>query len=162
MPDIYNRSGNQFAGSIAADAARVVFSGVGDLLGTGTAAGGVGLLTQSLQISYMQQVSRIYEIGTPYTYLVAGRAQGQLGMGRVVGPRKISQAFYRKFGDVCNAATNNINLEAAAGCAPDGNAAAELAFQLKTVVLTSIALSIAAQDMVINEQVGAMFISLEI
>lgn len=65
MPDIYNRSGNQFAGSIAADAARVVFSGVGDLLGTGTAAGGVGLLTQSLQISYMQQVSRIYEIGTP-------------------------------------------------------------------------------------------------
>jgi hypothetical protein len=74
----------------------------------------------------------------------------------------VSTAFYTKYGDVCNAATNNINLEAAAGCQPGGSPASQLAYKLRSVVLTSIAMTIGAQDMLINEQLGAMFIALEL
>jgi hypothetical protein len=163
MPnDIFNRSGETFGGSFAADGATVVFatggSGSGSLVG---ASGGVGLLAQQIQVGYQQQIMRFYEIGSQYTFLVAGRAQGQFSMGQILGPRPVQTAFYSNYGDVCNAANNNLNFSVSAGC--NGNSASttgSLNFSIVNVVLTSIALTVAAQDMVINQQVAAMFVAL--
>ena len=165
MADIFDRAGQQFGGSFAADAARVTFAGAGDFIGQG-GAGGVGLLVQNLQVSYQQQVTRLYEIGTNNTFLVAGRTAGQFGMGRVLGPRPVQKGFYSKYGNVCNAATNNLAFECQTGCpagagAGNGGGLADLVFNIKNVVLTSINLTAAAQDMIINEQLAAMFISFE-
>jgi len=156
MAVIFNRSGANFGGAISADAARITFASAG-LDGFG-----VGMLVQSMNMSYQQQVTRVYEIGTDTTYYIAGRTQGQAAMGRIMGPRAVQLGFYTKFGDVCNAATNNINFSATTGC--NGTATnlggTAYAFTLKYVVLTNLGFQIGAQDMVINEQVSMMFASL--
>lgn len=147
--DIYSRTGNDFKGAFSADAARIVFGGD---------VSGVGLLTQQLSVNYAQAITRLYEIGTNFTYYVAGRTQGQVGIGRVLGPRPVQLGFYTKYGNVCNAATNNLNFEIAAGCTSP-NAPAR--FQLKNAVITNMGISVNAQDMLVNEQVNMLFISLE-
>ena len=166
--DIYGRTGTDFGGSFAADAAAIVFSGgSGGAGGDLTGAGGVGLLTQQLQVSYQQQISRLYEIGSNFTFLVMGRSQGQFSVARILGPRPVQTAFYSKFGNVCNAATNIISLQMATGCQTSGSGGGvvgglgQLSYLLRNCVLISIALSVAAMDMIINEQLQGMFISLD-
>lgn len=169
MADIYNRAGNQFGGSFASDAAKIVFSSggsgaAGDVVG---GSGGVGLLTQTAQFNYSQQITRLYEIGSNYTFLVAGRTQGGLSMGRVLGPRKVQTQFYKNYGNVCNAANNNLSVVMETGCPVDSNGGiggglGSLAFLIKNCVIVSLGISVAAQDMIINEQFQAMFVSLEL
>lgn len=161
MPDIYNRVGQQYNGSFSAESTEIVFSGGGtDLI---SASGGVGLLTQSLNVGYTQQVSRFYELGTNFVYLVRGQAQGQAGLNRILGPRPLQLAFYAKYGDVCNAANNNLTLLLGAGCSSTTNIgpSGQTALLVKTLVLTYAGLSVSTADFVINEQLQAMFISLE-
>lgn len=157
--DIYGRAGQDFGGSIAADAARVVFAAA-DLDGSG-----VGMLVQQLQFNYQQQVSRIFEIGSDKTFYVVGRTQGQVTMARIVGPRQVQLGFYTKFGNACLAAENNIDFLAEAGCTSAGGGRVGLSgtayqFTIKHAVIISLGVQIGAQDMVINEQVQLMYTAL--
>lgn len=157
MSDVFNRANDSYGGSIASDGARITF--------TALAQGGVGLLTQSLQVNYRQMVNRVYEVGTDRIYLVGGRTDGGIGMNRIIGPAPIQYAFYRKFGDVCQAGNNNIDVAVGAGCgtAVGGLPPSALSrFGAKFNVLTSIGLSVAASDMVINEALGLIFGSLQL
>jgi hypothetical protein len=160
VADIFNRTGETFGGSFSADGAKVVFASGGS---GGGLAGGVGLLSQQVQIGYSQQIMRYYEIGSNYTFLVAGRSDGQFSMARILGPRPVQTQFYRNYGDVCNAANNNLNFQLTAGCGAGNNTTAgSLSYLVKNVVLTSISLSVGAQDMVINEQVAAKFVAYDL
>ena len=157
--DIFGRGGQDFGGSIAADAARVVFAAP-ELDG-----GGVGMLVQQLQIGYQQQITRAYEIGSDKTFYIVGRMQGQVTMARIMGPRAVQLGFYTKFGNACLAAENNINFIAEAGCTSRSggrvvSSGTAYAFTLKHAVITSMGVNIGAQDMVINEQVQMMFTAL--
>lgn len=157
MPDVFNRANDSYGGSISSDGARITFSALNQ--------GGVGLLTQSLQANYRQMINRVYEIGSDRIYLVGGRTDGGIGMNRIIGPAPIQYAFYRKFGDVCQAGNNNIDISVGAGCrtAVGGLPPSALSrFGAKFNVLTSIGLSIAASDMIINEALGLMFGSLQL
>jgi hypothetical protein len=164
MADIFSRVGQTFNGAFSADSARLTFAGGSDILGAGGDSGGIGLLTQTLQFSYAQAVTRLYEVGSNKTYLVAGRAQGQIGLGRVLGPRPVQVAFYQKYGNVCNAATNNIEFLADTGCGADQEnlSGGTFAFTIKHAVITQISISVAAQDMIVNEQLQMLFISLQL
>jgi hypothetical protein len=161
MSDVYSRAGADFGGSIAADAAKVVFAAA-------ELDSSIGMLVQTLSLNYAQQISRIFEVGSQKTYYVAGRTQGQIGMSRIMGPRAIQLGFYRKFGNVCNAAENNINFVAAAGCQTSslGGTSQQfgegLTFTIKHAVITNIGININAQDMIVNEQVAMMFTSLNL
>lgn len=157
MADIFSRANQNFQGSFASDAAQVAFAGNGS-----GQVFGVGLLTQNLSINYTQSITKLYEIGTNYTYLVAGRTQGQLSMGRVLGPRPVAAAFYTTYGNVCNAATNNLNFSAQAGCNSQSSTGGALTFGVQNAVIVSIGLSVGAQDMVINEQLAMTYVSLEL
>lgn len=166
MSDVFSRANNNFGGSFASDAAKVVFSSgntsAGDVVGP---SGGVGLLTQNTSINYSQQIQRLYEVGSNYTFLVAGRTQGQLAMARVLGPRQVQTQFYKNFGNVCNAANNNLSIVLETGCSADGGIGGglgSLAFLIKNCVITGLGISVGAQDMIINEQFQAMFVSLEL
>ena len=158
--DIFGRSGNDFGGSFSADAAKIIFATGGSGSPTAGASGGVGLLCQNLQVSYQKQVTKIYEVGSTFAFYLEGRAQGMAGMSRVMGPRPVQTQFYRNYGDVCNAANNNINFSLAAGCKTD-SALAKLNLLIKNVVLVSIAFTVAAADMVVNEQLQSMFMALD-
>lgn len=157
--DIYGRGGQDFGGAIAADAARVVFSAP-ELDGSG-----VGMLVQQLQLSYQQQITRVFEVGSDKTFYIAGRTQGQVTMARIMGPRPVQLGFYTKFGNACLAAENNIDFLAETGCTSRSGgrtvqSGSAYAFTIKHAVIINLGIQIAAQDMVINEQVQMMFTAL--
>jgi hypothetical protein len=151
--DLFGRTEPIFGGSFAADAALLNFAGIT----------GVGLLTQQLNFSYQQNVTRLYEVGTNYQYYVVGRAQGSVSLNRVLGPRPLAFSFYAVYGNACNAADNTINLSMRQGCvsALDPTAAATLTrLSMLGVLLQSVGFSVQAEQMMVQEQVQGMFISL--
>ena len=79
-------------------------------------------------------------------------------MQRVVGPRAIIASFYKTYGDVCNAATNTIQITLGVGCQTAGNIN-KVSYVAHFVVITAIGVTIASQDMLINENTQLMFSS---
>lgn len=161
MPDMFSRANDQYAGSFAADGAAITFPQFGGL------DGGAGLLVQNLSVQYSQQVTKVYELGTQNIYYIGGRSQGSLGMSRIIGPRAIQVGFYTKFGDVCDAATNNIDITVRTAQCDTADAARPAGgppsvYSCKYCVIMSIGMTVAAQDMVVNEQLQMMFGSLNL
>jgi hypothetical protein len=79
---------------------------------------------------------------------------------RVLGPRNgVSQNFIKKFGNVCNIRGNHITLSLVASCLQDCDQDPDAKPSVKCdgVVLTSVAYSVAAVDMIINEDMTLMF-----
>lgn len=154
MADIFGRRPLQFGGAFAADDAAVRFgSNVGGF------ASGVGLVTQQLQFSYQQPITRIYEVGTQLTYYIAGRPQGNASAARILGPGRAVAAFYESFGNVCNVSRNYLWFEFNQGCQGEGEGT--LKFMLQHVVLQSVGMAVGAQDMIINEQLAFFFTTME-
>jgi len=86
-------------------------------------------------------------------------------MGRILGPVSLNTAFLKKYANVC-AADNVLQFGLKAGCDTDrtGNAGTNAAWKdgpqmllCKFVVITSVGVSIAAQDMLVNSDVQFMF-----
>ena len=139
----------QFGGAFAADAAVCSFGAL--------AGGGVGLLTQQLQFTYTQRVTRLYEIGSRFTFYVVGRSQGEASVQRVLGPRPVSLAFYSTYGNPCTAGT--LLFQVGTGCFL-GQIEGTLAFTLTGVLLISISVSVRAEDMIVSEQLQMMYVAL--
>jgi hypothetical protein len=151
-PDIFGRIPLHFGGAFAADAAVATFGGL--------PGGGIGLLTQTLNFTYQQQITRLFEVGTTAVYYVAGRSQGQGTIAQVLGPTPVFLAFYATYGNVCNAATNTLFFQIGIGCNLPGDTGVGMRLTLNGVVLTSISLAVQAQDMVFNQNLAFMFITL--
>ena len=147
--DIFGRVPLQFGGAFAADAAVASFGGL--------AGGGVGLLTQQLQFSYTQRVTRLYEIGSRFVFYVVGRSQGDAGAQRVLGPRPVSLAFYRLYGNPCTSGT--LLFQVGVGCYL-GQIEGSLSFLLTGVILVSIQISVRAEDMIVGEALQMMYVAL--
>lgn len=154
MPDIYNRNTDSFGGSFAADQAKVTFPAL--INGAGSDA---GLLVQNMTANYTQQVSRLFEVGSPAVYYVGGRTAGQASIARIIGPKKIAKEFYSTYGDVCRARTNTLHFSVSTGC--DGSSVnfARASYTAHFVVITTVGISLGAADMLINEQLQMMFSS---
>src|SRR5687768_10439908 len=162
--DIFGRRALEFGGAFAADSAQIELvlncdadnDGVADFEST-------GLLTQQLNVQYQQPITRLYEVGTQKTYYVAGRPQGTANIARVLGPGTVMAEFYACLGDVCRADANDLCFCVQANCVgnPDQDFNA-MQIGLKNVVLQSLGFSIAAQDMVINEQLSLFFTALHV
>lgn len=153
MSDIYGRQPLQFAGAFSADDMSVTFGGVG-------LDAGAGLIVQSLNFQYSQPINRIYDLGNArLLFYVAGRPQGQAGLSRIIGPRAVTLAFYEAYGDVCNAGGNTLDFSFATGCGGNTNSGTA-AFSISGAVLTNVAGSIQAEQMIFNEQLQLMFASL--
>jgi hypothetical protein len=114
------------------------------------------MMVQNISYSYSQNLSRLYEVGCPDVYLVAGRTQGQAGITRILGPRTLATAFYTQFGNACNR-NNNIKFTAVAGCAGN-DGGSEQVIKLKHVVIVGLQGAVSAQDMLINETMSMMFL----
>ena len=154
MADIFSRTTDAFGGSFAADNARVTFPAL-----TGGAVVDAGLLVQSMQANYTQQVTRLFEVGSPNMYYVGGRTAGNAAVQRVIGPRMIAKEFYQTYGDICHARTNTLHFSVQTGCDVNATGFARAAYTAHFVVINTIAISVAAGDMLINENLGMMFSS---
>lgn len=119
-----------------------------------------GKIVQNVQFSFTQQLSILYEINgvgatSSYVYYVGGRAQGNASIARIIGPAAGQLAFVTGFGDVCS--PKDITFNANAGCQASGG----LRYTLKKAVLTTVADSVSANDVVINEQLQLQFLDLD-
>jgi hypothetical protein len=152
MPlDIFGRSTPLYGGTFAADAAVCSFGGL--------AGGGVGLLTQQIQFSYTQRVTRLYEIGTNYTFYVVGRSAGELAVQRVLGPRPVSLAFYQAYGNPCSTG-NTLLFSIGVGCNTPGDLNAGFNLLLTGVLITTISISVRAEDMIVAESLQMLYVAL--
>lgn len=115
-----------------------------------------GLLVQNLQWQYMQNITRLYDVTSTAVVLVQGRTAGQGSMSRVMGPSALLAEFFTRYGNVCYASSNTLTITAIAGCHADTPGQVEMV--MTNVVLNSYGGAISAQDMVVNEQLGFVFL----
>lgn len=146
--DIFNREVD-LGQPLAADATRLLFSGVSN----------EDLLVQNVQLTYAQSINRLWEVGSAKTIFIAGRTRGSITIARVVGGKGVSTEFISKYGDVCNMAGNIMAFTFEAGCTDGAQVGSITA---SGVVIESIAYTVAASDMVINENLTALFARLEV
>ncbi len=118
-----------------------------------------GFLIQQVQFTYAQQVNLLYEIGSEFVYYVGGRAQGTASIGHIIGPANFAGKLLDKYKDICD--PQDITFDASAGCDNSGAAQGGVLYTLEDAVLTTISVSVAAQDVVINQQLQFMFIDLD-
>lgn len=121
-----------------------------------------GMVIQNVQFSFTQQITMLYEIGASGSnniYYVGGRAQGNATIARIIGPANAQAAFLREYGDLCR--PKFLRFDAGSGC-PDGEPPinGSLVYDLESCVLTTVAVSVNANDIVINEQLQFLFTDL--
>lgn len=169
--EIFGRTASTFGGAFSADDALMTFPAIADANGV-TQRAQVPLLLQNAQFSYQQQITRLYELTSSAIYYVAGRAEGAGQLGQVLGPTKLSQNFLRTYGNVCRAGTNVLHFSMTAGCRGEGAAANTgglvganwqnlHAFSANFVVLNAISLQMAAESMIIQQNLGMTIGTLE-
>jgi hypothetical protein len=115
-----------------------------------------GMLFQNVQFSFTQQITLLYEIGSEFVYYVGGRAQGNCTIGIVLGPQAGQRAFIAEYGDLCS--PKDLNFNPSSGCE---DVAGNINYTMKSAVLTTVAASVNANDLVINQQLQFTFIDLE-
>lgn len=120
-----------------------------------------GMVIQNVQFSFTQQITLLYELGSAqnYVYYVGGRAQGTATIARVIGPSNGQVQFITRYGDLCKPA--KLSFSAKAGC-PEGTPPINngITYDLMAAVLTTVAISVNANDVIINEQLQFMYTDL--
>ena len=130
--------------------------------GGGDATGGVGYLIQQWQTNYQQQVQEIFEIGSNALYWVKGRPQGAGTVGRIIGESDAATGgkfFPDAAYDICDGGAS-VNITARSGMCD--NAGAQINITMDGVIVTSIGFAMRVQDVMINENLGWRFASLEV
>jgi hypothetical protein len=95
-----------------------------------------------------------------FTYYIASRPEGTFNLARIFGPTAIGAAFYATYGNPCNP-NPNLTLSANVGC--NGIAVSPKQFwDMGGFLVTDMMMNVTAQEMVIQEGVGGMFIGLNI
>lgn len=149
MPDVFGRDDLTWGDSFSADTTKVTFTSNGtDLVKT--------LLVQQLQYQYQQPINRIYELGFPKFYYVAGRCKGDGMIGSVLGPKQLAADFLSTFGNICK--ENHIHFTGISSCFSSHSSG----YVLTYLILTSVGNAVRSEDMVINEQVTFMFNGLKV
>lgn len=185
MADIFGRQDQVLRGGLSSDAMFVTFPGAI------FADSGVGMLIQNMSVDYTQPIRRIFEIGpglvpglglggyvpatdcdTPNpptrcndraqpTYFIIGRPEGRLQMGRLVGPQVFNMCFIRLYSRPCS--PNIMMFTGSAGCVVGGpDAPPRMTWELNGVVINQYGTNMTAQEMVIQENLSAMFAGLSV
>jgi hypothetical protein len=146
MANIFNREVQQYAGGFRADKGII------------TAAGGLsGLMMQSLTLQYQRPITKVYELGVAgnaaNVYYVEGKPQGNVNVAHIVGFNFSVRNFYAAYGDACSPKSLALNVASAQCPAPATAAVSTGMFSvlLNSCVISSIGMSVQAQNLIINE-----------
>jgi len=160
MADLFNRTPMTPGGAFTIDTGVIGGSG-----------GISGILMQSIQVTYQRPVSRVFELGAAgkpnNIYYVQGQPQGNIQIARIVGFTAAVTAFLAEFGDACTIASHpekhtlTLNLTPSQCDGPAGVAVPKVKLKMTGVLLTSVGYSVQAQNLVINENSAAEFVSME-
>ena len=145
MSDIFNRTVS-FGNAFKSEDVTISFSGIT-----------VGMLVQNLNVGYQQQINRLWELGSQKQYYIAGRTGGNFTIAKLAGPSSGLATFVETYGDVCNANTNTISFNYSGGWCSGGTTGN---MQLHHAVIENVGVSVASNDMIVNQNVTGMFASL--
>lgn len=143
MPAVF-ASQQKFNGGFRSDQLKVSFGGT-DV---------AGFTVQSINASFTQQVSTVFELGSPNLYFVGGRAQGQASMSHLVGPTQLTGTLIRKYNNLCS--PEDINLDASSGCRTGGSN-----YTLQDAVLVSLQVNTDVNQPVVSQTLGFMFANMD-
>lgn len=161
--DIYGRQTATWGGAFSSDDVLLTFS---QAQGAATP-----LMLQTLQFSYQQNVSQLYDLTSRNVYMIAGKPAGQGNMSQIMGPRRLASAFMRAYGQVCNAGNHDLNFTVRGGCVGDtplSSAGDNIStwdtaqsFFAKYVVLTSMTLGLQTPNVIVTSGMTLSFAGLE-
>lgn len=155
MPSVFAAGGGKdqaFGGSFRADDVEMSW---------GTGGAKKGALVQSVQFQIQRNVNMLYEIGSTNVYYVGGRRQGNATFSRVVSGSTDFKTMATDFGNICKPENLTLNAKQASCGGEDGGATAGgVDYTLVKATLNSVGASVSANDIVINESLGFMFIDL--
>ncbi len=167
--DLFGRQDQVLAGGLSSDSMFLTWPELA------AAQQGLGMLVQRLGLEYRQPVRRIFELGPglpPGTggnngnqkiqpsYYIIGRPEGKLQFGRFVGPNILAACFYSTYGSPCS--TNVLTLSGKAGCRGSDPYGVTMTWVMNGVLLEMSGMDTTAEEMIIQEKVGAQFIGLNI
>ncbi len=158
MRDILSRN-VAYGGAFSADGAKIMFD-----LGPGHGVMSAGMIGQQIRWQYGQSISRVYDLGGPQVYLVAGRTQGQVSLDTILGPNMLMTEWYKQFGNGCHLERNHISFEGQTGCGAPGVgtiAGRSLLIHMKHCVIEQLGGAVQAEQMLIQQQVQIMFLIMQ-
>ena len=127
------------------------------------------LLVQNFSLQYAQPVSLIFDLSSNATAFVRGRSRGGMSMSNIIGPARVSTAFLKKYGSVCNMAEQHVGVTFPYGCESNNGSAVNPAqasgtwkLNAKHAVIESVAYSAVVDNMLITGATQMLFASLEI
>lgn len=128
-----------------------------------------GAIVQQAEWTLERTINTMYEIGSNKMYYVGDRRRGQARFNRVVGGTQNFRQMVTTFGDLCKAASNSMTLSAGSSVCrsaggpvngTDVGGGGEIAYTLQGVTLQSLGASVSANDIVITESMGFMFVDM--
>jgi len=140
----------EFNGAFCSDNVTLEFGGAGAQKGA---------LVQSAQWQCERTVNMLYEIGSSAVYYVGNRRRGTANFQRVVSGSPVFKELITKYGNICEPDDITINTSNAA-CG-GGVAAGGPKYILIDATLTMVGGNVNANDVVVYEQLGFMFIDLD-
>lgn len=153
----FSRIAKSSKGGMTVDAATVTFSAAG----TATK----GLLVQNVQIQYQQQINFIYDLtDNTRVFYIAGRAEGNLQIGKVVSNTSTYQAFLEKFANVCTPNTS-LTIKGTQGCASNTSTTTTGStgdIKVNNPIVTSYGITLNINDGIVAEQVQMKFPEMEL
>lgn len=139
-----------FNGAFRADDVKLTWTGGGAT---------EGALVQQAQWSCQRTVNMLYEIGSTAVYYVGNRRQGTAQFTRVVAGNQTFKNMVKNFGNLCK--PENLSIDGTqAACKGGGTTGGGVKYTLVSSTLTQVGASVTANDIVINEQLGFMFVDL--
>jgi len=159
--DVFNRT-SMLGGAMSADATKLTFAELYPDTDTKSGGGQSGLILQEVGVNYSQQITRLYALESGKLYFVAGRTEGGITAKHVVGPSGIQQAFYDKYGNVCNAKDNSFLLSFATGCGDTSTNSGTRSVYLASPVISKIGISLSAQDFIVFSDFEGTFATLKL
>jgi len=169
-PDIFGQKAATFGGAFASDDAIVTFTQLNDAYRNENIGAEIPLLLQSLAMQYQQTITRLYDLASTLVFYVRGRAAGQLSIGQVVGPSKLSYAFLTTYGQVCDAGSHSMDITLLSGCGSASQAGNNVSagpwqttqgYVAEMAVIETLGLQMTAEQMVIQQNLVMMISALK-
>ena len=111
------------------------------------ATGNDDLIVNSCSISYNRPINKVNPLNTNKQYIIAGRGNGTVQLGIIVGPSSGIKTFLERYTDPCQIAGNTLTIKAANIQDCENETSPGIEFVCKFCLLQGINASVQAGDL---------------
>ena len=122
------------------------------------AAGNEDLIVNTCTVTYNRPINKINPLNTNKQYIIAGRGNGTVTLGIIVGPSAGIKTFLERYTDPCQIAGNTMTIKAANVNDCPGADGASVEFVCKYCLLQGLNASVQAGDLSVLSAGATMII----